>query len=182
MAHGFYSSGWKRAPEIAAGSLVDMGGVGAADPTIGWTNVIQTIGMRGIRIQVLGDTDDDDIIMVIFGIDTDHDTHPKFYSAREFGTATWDCGLVIHPADLGKLSDPNRVVERYADEVAWVGTAQGNAHFSYANSSVITAQGVDDSIAELLIPDLGNLWGIVLAFEEGAGTGATAGALFKLDI
>ena len=187
MAHGFYSTGWSRAPEIRDAALPDMGAAGAADPTLAFTatrpsNVIPTMSMRGMRIRALGDTDGDSLVMVIFGIDTDHDMQPKYYSAMELGSATWTTGTLVHSVNLDKLSDPTRGTELYADTVTWVGTAEGNAHFSYANSSAITSSPTSNRIAEIKIPDLGNIWGIVLAFEEGTGTGATAGAMFKLDI
>ena len=188
MAHGFYSSGWSRAPDIRQGALITMVADGLNDPavisTTRPTGIIPTMSMRGMRIRALGDEDDDVLDMVVFAVDVDNDLNPTIYTTTELGTCIFITGASGLANPQHPVWNPLGGTEFFADTVtSWTGTNAGNALFSYANGSAITASPVADSqveIAELMLPDVGNVYGILLRFELGEA--GAAGAMFKLDI
>lgn len=185
MSHNnLYSTGWSRAPEIRGGALVALGADGTNDPstisTTAPTGMIPTMSMRGMRIRALGDTDTDVLDMVVFSVDVDNDFKPTVFTTTELGTLIWITGPLVNPKHA--YWNPLGGVELFADIVtSWTPTAAGTALFSYADGAVVTSSPANNLIAEMLIPDLGNIHGILLRFELGTAT-ATGGAMFKLDI
>ena len=184
MAHGFYSSGWQRSPDIRGGALALMPSDGGNDPakvsTTRPANIIPTMGWRGMRIRALGDTDTDILDMVIFSVEVDNDQQPTAYTTTELGTLIWVTGPLANP--IHAHWNPLGGTEFFADQItSWTPLLYANALFSYANGSVILADTDDSLISEMFLPDLGNIYGIVLAFEQG-NDGGTAGAMYKLDV
>lgn len=176
----FRTTNWIRTPGTTD-PLTENKAAGTLDPTLYAatepTNMIKTLGWRGMRIRAIGDTADETTAMVVFGIDVDNVHEPKAWSAMELGTATFTIGTL---AGLGTGSHFVNLLDLHADTVTWVGTAAGNALFSYGNGAAITCSPTGDLIAELMLPDLGNLYGIVLAHEDGTD-GGLVGSLYKLD-
>ncbi len=177
----FRTTNWIRTPGTTE-PLTENLAAGVRDPSLFAstepTNFIKTMGWRGMRIRAIGDADGETTALVVFGIDVDNFFKPTTWTAMELGTATFTTGTL---AGLGTGSHFVNLIDLHCDTVTWAGTAAGNALFSYANGAAITnSLGVANGIAELMLPDLGNLYGIVLAHEDGTD-GGLFGSLYKLD-
>ena len=184
-----YSTGWKRGPQSVDG-LITAGAAGAADPSA-WSasepsNLINLNGFRGGSFMFIGDTNNETIQFVFFAIEVDHTEvgipiipvagRPiTTYKATEIGTAD----MVIGTA-TGAANTLASATELFADTItSWTLTAYGTDLLTKVAGTVEEHSPADNTKAELMFSDFGNIHGLVVAIEDAGG--GDAGFIYKLD-
>ncbi len=175
MATNYQTTGWQRLLKTAeSADTTPPSAVQVAEPV----NFVPTLGHPAIRLRFLGDTDGDQYTVDIFAVDvdgpTDRGTRKGYHStllgvvSLTIGSQAGVAGMEAGPEDL------------FADTiVSWSEDAFATDLLAYVGGSVRDHSPTGNAIAELLISDMSNLYGLSFVFDDLAGE--TANLLYKLD-
>ncbi len=183
------TTGWRRRPQGVATSVETA-------PTETWTKtlptgLIETEGYRGIRIAIIGDTDDDDYNFEVWTVERSYTlnelgTPVPVYLPREFtdvdvvtigdGSPTFGTGSARE--DL--LKDTEFFADLYTTHVISTYGQKVLANFN-GSSDVFSPGATAGTMGELFISDLGNCFGVVIVGDTFT-TGDYFDAMFKLDV
>ena len=175
----FESTGWQR-----WGTVTGTTSAPSASAATVPSGLIVTEGYRGIRLRVFGDTDGDTCSVDIYSVDraslrTGSDATSLFTCLKMFDLDTWTVGDGTTKGvatSTGILTD----TEYFADTVSAPAVSTwGQYILDYVSGSIDEYSPTGNSIAEVYISDIGNIYGIVPVFS--AVSDDYAGLMFKLD-